>query len=40
MTESGSAIILKRSKHRIGVDLIARTVQKTAAIIARDVVSV
>jgi len=40
MSESGSSIILERSKHRISVDLVARAVQKTAAIVTTHVVSV
>ena len=39
MSESGSSIILERSKHRIGIDLVAGAVQKTAAIIATDIVA-
>jgi hypothetical protein len=39
MSESGSSIILERSQHRVGVDLVAWAVQKTAAIIATDVVA-
>jgi hypothetical protein len=40
MSESGSSIILERSKHRIGVDLVAGAIQKTAAIVATDIVAV
>ena len=40
VSERGSSIVLQRTKQRIGVDLIAWAVQKTAAIIATDVVSV
>jgi hypothetical protein len=40
MSESGSSIVLKRSKQWIDVDLVAGTVQKTAAVVAADVVSV
>ena len=39
MSESGFAIILEGSKHRVGVDLVAWAVQKTTAIIATDVVA-
>jgi hypothetical protein len=34
------AVILQWAKQRIGIDLVARAVQQTAAIIATDVVSV
>src|SRR5439155_2639159 len=40
MSESGSSIVLKRSKYRIGIDLVARPVQETAAIVTTDVVAV
>jgi hypothetical protein len=40
MSESGSSIVLKWPEHRIGVDLVAWTVQKTAAIIATYIVAV
>ena len=40
MSERGSSIVLERSKHRIGVDLVARAVQETAAIVTADVVAV
>jgi len=40
MSESGSSIVLKRSKYRIGIDLVARRVQETAAIVTTDVVAV
>jgi hypothetical protein len=39
MSESGSSIILERSKQRIGIDLIAWAIQITAAIVATDVVA-
>jgi hypothetical protein len=39
MSESGSSIILERSKHRIGIDLVAGAVQETAAIVTTDVVA-
>ena len=39
MSECGSSIVLKWPKHRIGVDLIAGTVQETAAVIATDIVA-
>jgi len=39
MSESGSSIILERSKHRIGIDLVAGAVQETASIIAADVIA-
>jgi hypothetical protein len=34
-----SAIILQGAQHRIGIDLVAWAVQKTAAIIAADIVA-
>jgi hypothetical protein len=37
--ECWAAVILQGAKQRIGVDLIAGTVQKTAAIIATNVVA-
>ena len=40
MSERGSSVILKRSKHGIGINLIARAVQETAAIVTTDVVAV
>ena len=40
MSESGSSIVLKRPKQWIGVDLVAWTVQETAAIIATYIVAV
>ena len=39
MSESGSSIVLKRPKQWIGIDLVARTIQITAAIIATYIVS-
>ena len=39
MRESGSAIVLKGPKQRIGVDLVARAIQKTAAIIATYIIA-
>ena len=39
MGEGWSAIVLQGPQHRIGIDLVARAVQKTAAIIATDVVA-
>jgi hypothetical protein len=39
MSESWSSIILQRTKHWIGVDLVSRTGQMTAAIIATDIVA-
>jgi hypothetical protein len=39
MSECRAAITLQRAKQRIGVDLIPWAVQKTAAIIATDVVA-
>ena len=39
MGKGWAAVILKRAKHRIGIDLVAGTVQKTAAIIATDIVA-
>jgi len=39
MGECRAAVILQGAKQRIGVDLIAGTVQKTAAIIATNVVA-
>jgi hypothetical protein len=40
MCESGSSIVLKRPKHWIGIDLVARAVQETATIVATDIVAV
>ena len=40
MSESGSSIILKRSKHGIGIDLITGAVQITAAIVTTDIIAV
>ncbi len=40
MSERGSSIILERSKYGIGVDLITRAVQETAAVVTTDVVAV
>jgi hypothetical protein len=40
MSESGPSIILKRSEHWIGIDLVARAVQETATIVATDIVTV
>jgi hypothetical protein len=34
-----SAIILQEAQHRIGIDLVAWAVQKTATIIATDIVA-
>jgi hypothetical protein len=39
MGECWSTIILQGAQHRIGIDLVAWAVQKTAAIIATDVVA-
>ena len=39
MRERWSTVIPQRTKQRIGVDLIAGAIQKTAAIIAADVIS-
>jgi hypothetical protein len=39
MGEGGSAIVLQGAQHRIGIDLVAWAVQKTATIIATDVVA-
>ena len=39
MRESGSAIVLKRPKQWIGIDLVAGAVQETA-VIAADIVAV
>ena len=35
-----SAVVLQRTKHRIGIDLIARPVQITSAIIAAEIIAV
>ena len=40
MSERGSSVILQRSKHGIGIDLVARAVQKTAAIVTTDIIAV
>ena len=40
MSESRSSIVLKRSKQWIGVDLVARTIQIAAAVVAANVVAV
>ena len=40
MSESGPSIVLKRPKQWIGVDLVAWTVQETAAIVTTDIVSI
>ena len=37
MRERSSTIILQRTKQRIGVDLVARTIQEAAAVIAANV---
>ena len=39
MCEGRSAVVLQRAEHRIGVDLIARAGQITAAVIAAHVVA-
>ncbi len=39
MGKGWAAVILKRAQHRIGIDLVAWAVQKTAAIIATDIVA-
>jgi hypothetical protein len=39
MGECWSTIILQGAQHRIGIDLVAGAVQKTAAIITTDVVA-
>lgn len=39
MGECWSTIVLQRAQYRIGIDLVARAVQKTAAIIATNVVA-
>jgi hypothetical protein len=38
MGECGATIVLQWAKHRIGVDLIARTGQDTAAVVAAEVI--
>src|SRR6476660_10021572 len=40
MREGWAAVILQRTKQRIGIDLVTRPIQITAAIVAADVVSV
>jgi hypothetical protein len=40
VSERWSTIVLQGAQHRIGIDLVAGAVQKTAAIIAADIVSV
>ena len=40
MGKCWATIILQWSKHRIGIDLVARTGQETAAIVTTDIVSV
>ena len=40
MRERWSTVIAQRTKQRVGVDLIARTSQKAAAVITADVVTV
>ena len=40
MSESGPSIVLKRPKQWIGVDLVAWTVQETAAIVTTHIVSI
>src|SRR4029077_4251431 len=37
--EGGATVVLKRAKHRIGIDLVAGRCEKTAAIIAGKVVT-
>jgi hypothetical protein len=37
--ECWSTIVLQGAQHRIGIDLVAWAVQKTAAIIATDIVA-
>ena len=39
MGQGCSTIVLQGAQHRIGIDLIARAIQITAAIIATDVVA-
>ena len=39
MRECWAAIVLQRAKHRIGVDLIARTSQDTAAVVAAQIIA-
>ena len=39
MRECWSTIVLQGAQHRVGIDLVAWAVQKTAAIIATDVVA-
>ena len=40
MSESGSSVVLKKAKHRIGVDLIAGAIQIAATVVAANVVAV
>lgn len=40
MSESRPSIVLQGSKHGVGVDLIPRAVQETAAIVTTDIVAV
>ena len=39
MSERGSSIVLERSKHGIGVDLVARAIQKPVSIVAAQIVT-
>ena len=39
MGQCWSTIVLQGAQHRIGIDLVAWAVQKTAAIIATDIVA-
>jgi hypothetical protein len=38
MGKGRTAIVLQRTKERIGVDLVARAIQKTIAVIAANII--
>ena len=40
MGEGRAAVILQRAKERIGIDLVARTSEEPAAVIATEIVAV
>jgi len=39
MRQGWSAVVLQRAKHRLGVDLIARAIQKPVSIVAAQIVT-
>jgi len=40
MREGRAAVVLQRAKQRVGVDLVARTSEEPAAVIATEIVAV